>query len=768
MTTEISGRGILSVESTSHRRPVMRTTLLTALATAMMLTGAQPLIAQSGHDLFQQALVMERANGQLQEAIALYERIAEEFAADRELAAKSLLRVGQCYETLGSTEARRAYDRLVREFSDQSEVARFARKRLETLAALAADPGPGGVGEQGVVFRQIGFDGLEDSPFAKLSPDGEEMVYVQTKEARPRYSLRVRSLTSGDEVVLVDSVGTVSVYVEWSSDGSQIAYGGGHSLRAVNAKGRNPRVVWSSPEPGTRVFPLDWTPEGDSILVAVRDMANWTHQLLIVPLSGGVPRPLISGGLYELLDFGQFSPGGSYIAGMQTKDGNADVYVWTVDGSEEIRVTTHAESDVSPFWSPDGRFLVFYSDRSGDYDLWAVPMQGGSPGGAPFRVKAGLGRRAMPTGVTDVGAITFLTYGEGAPSDLFVMDVADGQAVGGFRPLLRHPTQHSQPRWAPDGEHFAYTSRKGEIGWPRIFVGSGSNQRDIELPMQDHYPVNVEWGRDGEHVIFPGWRRGDGRVGIFRLSLEERSIEALHLGDPPGPGYRGALVNLHWLPLAGRFFLQQIADSSRVNFMLMDEMGDAVEPVMESVPTNYWAWPSPDGRHVAYRDELSLRVASIDDRESLLLTEWQDSIWFDVMPGWSPEGREVAWTDKTRLATLDLDGGSPRSLAVAKEGSLIMAPPVWSPDGTHVAYVVRDTSGSEASHTDGVWIVPTTGGVPRQLAQAPNTHPRLRLEAWLPNGTLAATGSPLSGTRGGYQHWVLEGFLPKEDEEPQR
>lgn len=50
----------------------MRTTLLTALAAAMMLTGAQPALAQSGHDLFQQALVMERASGQLQEAIVLY------------------------------------------------------------------------------------------------------------------------------------------------------------------------------------------------------------------------------------------------------------------------------------------------------------------------------------------------------------------------------------------------------------------------------------------------------------------------------------------------------------------------------------------------------------------------------------------------------------------------------------------------------------------------------------------------------------------------
>ena len=75
----------------------MRTITFLALAAAVMLIGVQPVMAQSGHDLFQQALVNERVDGQLRKAIALYERIVREFSADRELAAKSLLRVGHCY-----------------------------------------------------------------------------------------------------------------------------------------------------------------------------------------------------------------------------------------------------------------------------------------------------------------------------------------------------------------------------------------------------------------------------------------------------------------------------------------------------------------------------------------------------------------------------------------------------------------------------------------------------------------------------------------------
>jgi Tol biopolymer transport system component len=389
-------------------------------------------------------------------------------------------------------------------------------------------------------------------------------------------------------------------------------------------------------------------------------------------------------------------------------------------------------------------------------------MQGGVPSGAPLRVKAGLGRRAMTSGITAAGGLTVVTFGEGTPADLFVVnaDPTGNEAAGGFRPVARYPAQHFQPRWSPDGTRVAYTSRKGEIGWPRVFIGVGANQRDLELPMRDHYPGNVEWTRDGKAVIFPGWRRQDGRVGIFRLSLEDPTVEPLHLGDPPGPRYRGAFVNLVWLPAAQRFFVQQIADSGRMDFYVMEVDGSELRRTAAAVPTNYWAWPSPDGRHVAYRDDRSLHVIAVDDQVSRSLGEWRDTVWFDVAPGWSPDGRNVAWTDRTALRALDIDRGTVRVLVTAPTGSQIVAPPVWAPDGSQIAYVVRDTTTTASSPRDAVWFIPSDNGPPRRSALAPTTHPRLHLEAWLSDGTLGAGGAQPSGTRGGSQHWVLEGFLP--------
>ena len=101
-----------------------------AIAAAVAASG---MPAQSGHDLFQQALVKERAEGKLQEAIDLYDRIVRDFPDDHALAAKALVQMGQCYEKLGKEGAKKAYERVVRDYADQAEPLQLARARLAAL-----------------------------------------------------------------------------------------------------------------------------------------------------------------------------------------------------------------------------------------------------------------------------------------------------------------------------------------------------------------------------------------------------------------------------------------------------------------------------------------------------------------------------------------------------------------------------------------------------------------------------------------------------------
>ena len=108
---------------------------LVALAT---VGGPSLAAAQSGADLFQQAIRKERVDGDLKAAISLYQRVLKEHGADRTLSAKTLVQLGQAYEKLGNADATSSYQRVLREYADQSEPAAVARTRLAALSVSAA------------------------------------------------------------------------------------------------------------------------------------------------------------------------------------------------------------------------------------------------------------------------------------------------------------------------------------------------------------------------------------------------------------------------------------------------------------------------------------------------------------------------------------------------------------------------------------------------------------------------------------------------------
>src|SRR5215468_4413875 len=97
--------------------------------------------AQSGADRFQQALKKEHVDGDLKGAIALYQQVLKEQAADRSLSAKVLLQLGSAYEKQGNADAKAAYQRIVRDYADQTEAASVARARLATLSPIAVASG---------------------------------------------------------------------------------------------------------------------------------------------------------------------------------------------------------------------------------------------------------------------------------------------------------------------------------------------------------------------------------------------------------------------------------------------------------------------------------------------------------------------------------------------------------------------------------------------------------------------------------------------------
>jgi len=108
----------------------------TRLVLAVLFTVALSagLVAQSAQELYQRGLVQEHANGDLEQAIALYAQAAQMAGRDRALAAKSLIRIGASQEKLGGeAEAASAYADVVRAYPEQRAEVAIAQDRLKAL-----------------------------------------------------------------------------------------------------------------------------------------------------------------------------------------------------------------------------------------------------------------------------------------------------------------------------------------------------------------------------------------------------------------------------------------------------------------------------------------------------------------------------------------------------------------------------------------------------------------------------------------------------------
>jgi hypothetical protein len=98
---------------------------------AIVLLTATAFALQNASDLFERARMLDESNQNLNEAITLYNQVLDQAKGQRSLAARTQYRIGVLYERLGrKAEAQRAFKIIVRQYPDQTGLARQARARL--------------------------------------------------------------------------------------------------------------------------------------------------------------------------------------------------------------------------------------------------------------------------------------------------------------------------------------------------------------------------------------------------------------------------------------------------------------------------------------------------------------------------------------------------------------------------------------------------------------------------------------------------------------
>lgn len=178
-------------------------------------------------------------------------------------------------------------------------------------------------------------------------------------------------------------------FPSWSPDGAQIAFesdrdGGTFNIFRMKADGSEQVQLTNSSYPVSNYDPA-WSPDGQKIaFVTSRSGGSeiWTMKADGTnPVRLTVSESYNTGSInpvYSVAREPTWSPDGSKIAFSSYRSGNfnLDIYVMNADGSNQVRLTTHAADDRDPTWSPDGSKIAFSSFRDGNFEIYVMNADG--------------------------------------------------------------------------------------------------------------------------------------------------------------------------------------------------------------------------------------------------------------------------------------------------------------------------------------------------------------------------------------------------------
>jgi hypothetical protein len=257
----------------------------------------------------------------------------------------------------------------------------------------------------------------------------------------------------------------------WSPDGSYLLLNSGGKLWKMPATGGEPREV-----PTGSVSRIN---NDHGIAPDGRTLAISAGPIFVLPAEGGEPRRVTE---KTPSYFHGWSPDGKTLAYCAQRGGNFDLYAIPVEGGTERRLTSHPGYDDGPDYSPDGKWIYFNSDRSGSWDVWRIPADGaGADDAKAERVTSDDREDWFPHPSPDGKWLVFLSFPKGTKGHPPDQDVVlrrmplpgdtlapGGPAVEELVRLFGGQGTINVNSWSPDGRRFAYVS------YERLGPGAGA------------------------------------------------------------------------------------------------------------------------------------------------------------------------------------------------------------------------------------------------------------------------------------------------------
>ena len=641
----------------------------------------KPVQAQNSQQLFQKGMVQEEGEGDLPEAIEIYNSIANDVDADRELRAKALLHVGICYEKLGNQNARKTYQKLISEYSDQEAIVAVGLEKLKELRKPEQI-----TKKEGITASQMWSEAQDTHG---VSPDGRYLNYIDWNNI----SINIKDLHNGTTRV-VSKVGTwikPNQFPDksiWSPDSKKLAYywfvGNDTELHIVNVDGSSDKIITKGLNQ-TTPWPVSWSPDGKYILAITSNNIENKINYKMVQVS------VDDGSIKVVKDFNGLSCGGSldispdnkyivYDIQQNENSQQSDIHILSLDGTMDKKLVGDLGNDNSPFWAPNGKEIFFVSDRYGTNDLWKLKMENGNPVGVSKIVKSDLGSRNKILGIAKDKAIFYST--SNSRIDVYMANLKDGKyAISPFKISKLSTKRNINAIWSHDGRYVAYTRynphRDEILGHQQqftIFDTKNNTRKNIDSDIYGNTVMyNPQWSSNDEQLLIQGIIKDNYQGGLFLFDLNTHKKTAIKVTDN---------MNVHTINDSYRSYTYSNDDKSIFYFsedkksILKYDIGSKLETkIISGSKTIHFFKLSNDNAKIAFgywfEDDKNLYVVSTSGDGKKKLMEF-DCDCADNIVSWGKNDKFIYFKDGKfrdfkKLMRISVDGGDPEEVIVFKD-----------------------------------------------------------------------------------------------------
>lgn len=367
------------------------------------------------------------------------------------------------------------------------------------------------------------YPGHEIGP--ELAPDGDAVAFAWQGASGDNWDLYVKKPGSDTPLRLTTDPAD-DLRPAWSPDGSRIAFmrfaGSACTILIVPAlagpeRKLAPCVGFEAPNRAFLAPRLAWSPDGKTLAVSSSASGQAPFGLFLLSLETLEKTPVTTPPAAYLGDTNPaFSPDGNRLAFTRYRTRQvADLYLVSIADREETRLTFDDRPLLGHDWTPDGRRLVFASDREhGAFNLWEIPASGGEPRWIPVAdwhlESPALGRRSRrlvyETWLYDV--------------NVWRRPLAPAPPTQDAAPtrLIASTLWDVHPRYAPDGSRIAFVSNR--TGSYEVWISDHDGSNPTQLTRFGGPRVGAPaWSPDGRHLVFEA--RAHGNADLYRVAIEE-------------------------------------------------------------------------------------------------------------------------------------------------------------------------------------------------------------------------------------------------------